>query len=136
MQKEVSGEAPPTQGDYNTAAGEDRTPDLRIMRPTRYQLRYCRSDLILNAIALIVFVVLKQLGCLHVYACPSQTYAFQIMRPRLWHYLFALICMGSNTSRTLWPMGSPRVGSNPTGVELQQAQIVSGLLLFDVPAAL
>ena len=24
------------------AAGEDRTPDLRIMRPTRYQLRYCR----------------------------------------------------------------------------------------------
>ena len=25
------------------AAGEDRTPDLRIMRPTRYQLRYCRS---------------------------------------------------------------------------------------------
>ena len=26
-----------------TAAGEDRTHDLRIMRPTRYQLRYCRS---------------------------------------------------------------------------------------------
>ena len=25
------------------AAGEDRTPDLRIMRPTRCQLRYCRS---------------------------------------------------------------------------------------------
>ena len=25
-----------------TAAGEDRTPDLRIMRPTRCQLRYCR----------------------------------------------------------------------------------------------
>ena len=24
------------------AAGEDRTPDLRIMRPTRCQLRYCR----------------------------------------------------------------------------------------------
>ena len=25
------------------AAGEDRAHDLRIMRPTRYQLRYCRS---------------------------------------------------------------------------------------------
>ena len=25
------------------AAGEDRTPDLRIMRPTRCQLRYCRG---------------------------------------------------------------------------------------------
>ena len=24
------------------AAGEDRTPDLRIMRPTRCQLHYCR----------------------------------------------------------------------------------------------
>ena len=27
----------------NNAAGEDRTPDLRIMRPTRCQLRYCHS---------------------------------------------------------------------------------------------
>ena len=27
----------------NDAAGEDRTHDLRIMRPTCYQLRYCRS---------------------------------------------------------------------------------------------
>ena len=26
-----------------TAAGEDRTHDLRIMRPTRYHLRYCRG---------------------------------------------------------------------------------------------
>ena len=26
------------------AAGEDRTPDLRIMRPTRCQLRYCRPE--------------------------------------------------------------------------------------------
>ena len=25
------------------AAGEDRAHDLRIMRPPRYQLRYCRS---------------------------------------------------------------------------------------------
>ena len=25
------------------AAGEDRAHDLRIMRPTRYQLRYCRG---------------------------------------------------------------------------------------------
>ena len=52
----------------NYAAGEDRTPDLRIMRPTRYQLRYCRSVLFLNAIDFIVFVVLKHLGCLHVHA--------------------------------------------------------------------
>ena len=27
-----------------TAAGEDRTHDLRIMRPTRYQLRYCHDE--------------------------------------------------------------------------------------------
>ena len=26
------------------AVSEDRTHDLRIMRPTRYQLRYCRSE--------------------------------------------------------------------------------------------
>ena len=32
--------APP--GGMQIAAGEDRTPDLRIMRPTRCQLRYCR----------------------------------------------------------------------------------------------
>ena len=31
------------QGFQENAAGEDRTPDLRIMRPTRCQLRYCRS---------------------------------------------------------------------------------------------
>ena len=31
------------QGFEENAAGEDRTPDLRIMRPTRCQLRYCRS---------------------------------------------------------------------------------------------
>ena len=29
-------------GLVQNAAGEDRTPDLRIMRPTRCQLRYCR----------------------------------------------------------------------------------------------
>ena len=29
-------------GPVQNAAGEDRTPDLRIMRPTRCQLRYCR----------------------------------------------------------------------------------------------
>ena len=29
-------------GLMQNAAGEDRTPDLRIMRPTRCQLRYCR----------------------------------------------------------------------------------------------
>ena len=28
--------------ELENAAGEDRTHDLRIMRPTRYQLRYCR----------------------------------------------------------------------------------------------
>ena len=28
----------------DNAAGEDRTHDLRIMRPTRCQLRYCRSE--------------------------------------------------------------------------------------------
>ena len=27
----------------NNVAGEDRTHDLRIMRPTRCQLRYCHS---------------------------------------------------------------------------------------------
>ena len=28
--------------ELENAAGEDRTHDLRIMRPTRCQLRYCR----------------------------------------------------------------------------------------------
>ena len=32
-------------GLVQNAAGEDRTPDLRIMRPTRCQLRYCRMSL-------------------------------------------------------------------------------------------
>ena len=32
-------------GLVQNAAGEDRTPDLRIMRPTRCQLRYCRMCL-------------------------------------------------------------------------------------------
>ena len=32
-------------GVVQNAAGEDRTPDLRIMRPTRCQLRYCRMCL-------------------------------------------------------------------------------------------
>jgi hypothetical protein len=32
-------------GAVQNAAGEDRTPDLRIMRPTRCQLRYCRMCL-------------------------------------------------------------------------------------------
>ena len=32
-------------GPVQNAAGEDRTPDLRIMRPTRCQLRYCRMCL-------------------------------------------------------------------------------------------
>jgi hypothetical protein len=35
-----------SQPRVNNAAGEDRTPDLRIMRPTRCQLRYCRLDLV------------------------------------------------------------------------------------------
>ena len=30
---------------HENAACEDRTHDLRIMRPTRYQLRYCRSKI-------------------------------------------------------------------------------------------
>ena len=30
---------------HMNAAGEDRTPDLRIMRPTRCQLRYCRHGM-------------------------------------------------------------------------------------------
>ena len=32
-------------GVVQNAAGEDRTPDLRIMRPTRCKLRYCRMCL-------------------------------------------------------------------------------------------
>ena len=34
---------PEAERTNTNAAGEDRTPDLRIMRPTRCQLRYCRS---------------------------------------------------------------------------------------------
>ena len=35
----------------NSAAGEDRTPDLRIMRPTRCQLGYCRLSLFVRRVA-------------------------------------------------------------------------------------
>ena len=35
------------------AAGEDRTHDLRIMRPTRYQLRYCRYTMSEAAVAIL-----------------------------------------------------------------------------------
>ena len=35
------------------AAGEDRTHDLRIMRPTRYQLRYCRYTMFEAAVAIL-----------------------------------------------------------------------------------
>ena len=34
--------APEARRSAGRAAGEDRAHDLRIMRPTRYQLRYCR----------------------------------------------------------------------------------------------
>ena len=37
------GRAPSLAAAARTAAGEDRTHDLRIMIPTRYQLRYCRG---------------------------------------------------------------------------------------------
>ena len=51
------------------AAGEDRTPDLRIMRPTRCQLRYCRLRCVLGVgvrCVLCLFRVLLWLGCLGV----------------------------------------------------------------------
>ena len=48
-----------------TAAGEDRTHDLGIMRPTRYQLRYCRS------------------WCAHLQHIWKATWIFDRSRPRL-----------------------------------------------------
>ena len=38
----IQSHAMPMSVMFKHAAGEDRTPDLRIMRPTRCQLRYCR----------------------------------------------------------------------------------------------
>ena len=38
----IQSHAMPKGASGKHAAGEDRTPDLRIMRPTRCQLRYCR----------------------------------------------------------------------------------------------
>ena len=57
-----SGNAPGRKG---TAAGEDRAHDLRIMRPTRYQLRYCRS------------------WCAHLQHIWKATWIFDRSRPRL-----------------------------------------------------
>ena len=56
--------APP--GGMQIAAGEDRTPVLRIMRPTRCQLRYCRMywftvALLVSSPSCVIVVSLRRL---------------------------------------------------------------------------
>jgi hypothetical protein len=59
-------------GGMQIAAGEDRTPDLRIMRPTRYQLRYCR----------IAHLVVVKFGCVLLFWRGSVCVMFGGLRPR------------------------------------------------------
>ena len=46
----------------HNAAGEDRTPDLRIMKPTRCQLRYCRERAASKCAAVLLGSMLCQCG--------------------------------------------------------------------------
>ena len=60
------------RGSNENAASEDRTHDLRIMRPTRYQLRYCRYAIALRSVLDSVADIVAKMQIRYDSKCPHQ----------------------------------------------------------------